>query len=211
MARTLKITAFLKIRVYDHNGKLLTSFRKPANLIVGNLHKLLALLFFKDYDASRLPADTVYPPFVDSGGTTRPGNRLRDRINHAIIRVQNEQWAAYTFDYSGPTRVMIAIGTGTNPPTIHDYILQSEVAYATSPTRIVGVLSDGRFRVTHAIAIGLTSEITITEAGIWFQFYAYSETSGGYVSPWIMLCRDVFTGITVPAGGTIAVEYSFIV
>jgi len=211
MVKTLKISARLKITAFDAQGRKIARISKPVNLLLGNAHKMLAVLFFKETAVTALPFNTVYPSFNDANNVSRYGNRMRSKDNHALTNIQNENWAGTTFGYTGIGNVMLGVGTGTTEPALQDYALASEAASGVNPSRVVAVLSDGRFKVTYAITFTFASAINITEAGIWFQFYVYSETAGAWGGKWVMLARDVFTAISVPAGGSVAIEYSFTV
>jgi len=211
MVKTLKISARLKVTAFDAQGRKVAQLSKPVNLLLGNVHKMLAILFFKDYQLGLLPTNTVYPSFTDANNVSRAGNRMRSKDNHALSYIQNENFASSTFNYTGVGYVMLGVGTGTAEPTLQDYTLASEAASGVNPSRVVTVLPDGRFKVTYSITFTFASAINITEAGIWFQFYVNSETAGTSGARWVMLARDVFTAISVPAGGSVAVEYSFTV
>lgn len=104
-------------------------------------------------------------------------------------------------------------GTGTTPPTMDDYNLESPISDGTLSDTTVPSLQKGfekdhaRIYASHEVANNGTSDVTITEVGV---FGAPSATSTDI----FMIDRTVLsTPITIPAGGsksiTIAIKFDY--
>jgi hypothetical protein len=94
----------------------------------------------------------------------------------------------------------INAGTGSTAAAFTDYNLQSQSA-STSGTEAatVGSISSNTFTVTATITNGSGSTITYAEVGI-------QVTVNSHV---YLITHDVFSGLAVSNGGTLAVTYTF--
>lgn len=103
------------------------------------------------------------------------------------------------------TSAGIVLGTGTTPPTIHDYRLESQIT--SGLTSQVSTLVDEDNNRIYKITLISTSEdpITIGEIGIMGGFYASERSGYNYA----LIERTVLDEpVTIPAGEIGIVEYT---
>ena len=104
-------------------------------------------------------------------------------------------------------------GTGTTPPTMDDYNLESPILDGTLSSSSTASPQKGfeqdhaRIYATHEVTNNSTSDVTVTEVGV---FGAPSSSSKNV----FMIDRTVLnTPITIPAGGsksiTIAIKFDY--
>lgn len=142
---------------------------------------------------------------VDKGLDTITANFAKTLLAQVIVgrgyistTIKRENGTSYTHDWWDFRNRKIAIGTGTTPPTVDDYALESKVAETDAVSR--KDLDNG---VELSATIYLNEAYTISECG--YFLFEYSANN------WILLARDVFEGISVPAGGSFVVAYKFLV
>jgi len=188
------LKAELRVEVRDKRGKLIDVRESKSDLILNNFRNILAALLkpYEDLAAkARRDASTV-----DLGGTSR---------SIPVWGNYEGGWdlgVAFTGAHKSPSwpiGVRIRIGTSTVAPSRGDYKLGAEVAYGT-PSQTVGA-----DYISWAISITLTTAADIAEAGMscFFQLATAASTATCEV----LLFRDTFTPVSVPAGGTISVTY----
>lgn len=138
------------------------------------------------------------------GGNWGPRKAIRDTSN-------TRQWAYVgTNDFQcnaavGVTSSGILVGTGTNPPSIDDYVMQTPIAHGTgsgqmqySAVTFGAPASDGttsQFTITRDFANNSGSSITVREIGL------VVSQPGSFLT-----IRDA-VNITVPNGETLTVNY----
>jgi len=190
------LKAELKIEVRDRKGKLIAKRKCQSDLILDNFKLMLSTLM-TPYE--RIAVNTVRSvTLVDLTGTSRS----------VPIWANRTVPSGYGLNFTGCHRdpdfaigVRIRIGTSTVSPTRGDYKLGSEVALGT-PTRTVGA-----DYISWAVSIVLDAAADIAEAGLSIRCIVagYGATPEPHR---IMLFRDTFTPVSVPAGGTISVTYT---
>lgn len=93
----------------------------------------------------------------------------------------------------------VRVGSGNTAPTISDYALQSEVA-AVVPNPPVVVTSGNIIKVLFTATFTFQMEKTCGEVGV-----SVSDFLDG--SNAMLITRDIYTPVTVPAGGALALQY----
>ena len=99
----------------------------------------------------------------------------------------------------------IVLGSGTTPPTLHDYRLVSLITSGLTPT--VSMTYDEEENLVYKITLTSTASepISIGEIGIRAGFYAGSNSGLNYA----LMERTVLDEpVTIPAGGVGIVEYA---
>jgi len=189
------LKAELRIEVRDKKGKLIAIRRCKSDLILNNFKNVLAVLLTPYVDLGL--GDRKTAGVTDIGGTARTLTVWANRANTGGYGLN---FTGAHRDPSWPIGVRIRIGTSTVAPTRDDYKLGAEVKYG-SPTQTVGA-----DYISWAISLVLDAAADIAEAGMscFFQLGFAAPTS------WceVLLFRDTFTPISVPAGGTISVTYT---
>jgi len=186
----------LTIEVRDKEGKLIKKICKESDLILENFRDLIAEVLYPYVTVAVNSWRTA--ALIDTGGTAR---------SVAVFSTAN---TADTGDggnflmkryWDTDFGVRIAIGTSTVSPTRADYKLGAEVARGI-PTQTIGA-----DYISWAISITLTTAQDIAEAGLML----YCIVAGYTVTPTladILMFRDTFTPVSVPAGGTISITYT---
>jgi len=100
------------------------------------------------------------------------------------------------FSSASPYGVKIQIGSGITTPTRDDYWLETPVAEGVPEQTIQPE------EIMWKVSITLTSAADISEAGL-----SLILLDSGNVARTVLLCRDTFTAISVPAGGVISITY----
>jgi len=202
------LKAQLKIEVRDKEGKLVAVRKKEIDLILDNFRDILAALLTPQFDFSDITSPAVvgaakYAGIVDLEGTAR------DVPTHAIATVGTTDNVGMTitclsgYDYviKGSIGVTILIGTSTAAPTRGDYKLGAQVAWGI-PTQTVGA-----DYISWAVSIVLETAADIAEAGLSIFANVVAPLTTRVMKA-ILLFRDTFTAVSVPAGGTISVTYT---
>lgn len=103
------------------------------------------------------------------------------------------------------TGVGIVLGSGTTPPTIHDYQLESPITSGLTP--LVSTTHDADNNLVYNITLTSTATepISIGEIGIRSGFYAGANSGLNYA----LMERTVLDEpVIIPAGGIGVVEYT---
>lgn len=121
---------------------------------------------------------------------------------------------------SGDTTLGIIVGTGTTPPTINDYVIETPIAHGTGAGELqYGAVTFGapsadsstsQFTITRDIANNSGGTITVSEIVLYVTmkepYGAYHEC--GRYTCYACILRDVISGgIAVPSGQTLTVNY----
>jgi len=197
----------LEVKAYDREGRLIAERRRETDLILDNFKEILAAMLTPHYSWSAVTgggvkAAEVLAPLVDTGGTAR------DTAIHGVYTVGTANSvpinilavSGYNSIGAGDFGVRIEIGTSTVAPSRSDYKLGAKVAEGT-PTKTVGV-----DYISWAVSIVLETAADIAEAGLYLRANL-SPTGAPWYIGGVLLFRDTFTPISVPAGGTISVTY----
>ena len=181
----VQIVGELELRILDKNGELERMFTKPMNSLIRNFTRLV-------YGELNSAACNMY----DTSGTLRAEAYTSGRALNAGIGNQN---------YG------IQVGTGTNPVTISDYKLQTQIANGTGAgqlayqaTVVSGIYEDANqsyFTVTRNFNNGSGGTITVQEAGL----VHYNAANSWY----FLHARDLTGAIDVLNGKTLVVQYTF--
>jgi len=174
------------IEVRDAKGRLVARRYIKGKLILNNFKNWIGGALGREESLSGATDATINASMVDIGGTART-----IAVRYVVYGADRYSFQGRTYN-TGTFRVgtLIRVGTGTIAPTRDDYALGAEYAYGV-PTVTIGA-----DYVAWSVGITLVTGATITEAGL-------SQKAGGAYD--ILLTRDVFTGVTVPDGGTISV------
>jgi len=129
---------------------------------------------------------------------------VESRAAYKIIDLTNVErtGSASSGLYFTSTDARIRVGTGSNPVSISNYALQTEVM-----TQVVDdgkIWSNGnQFNVTADSTMVSPSAYAIRECGLsvsWFDASAFKT---------VLICRDVFSAINLNAGDVLTVRYIF--
>jgi len=185
----------LKVEVRDRRGKIDEVRKQESDLILDNFRDFLAEIL---YPYGTLVANTArYVAVVDSLGTARNVaifSTLAVAVGEALnfVGVDNLDIKLGS---------LIQIGTSTVAPTRGDYALGAPVKSGT-PTQTVGA-----DYISWAVSLVLDTALDIAEAGL----HIHCIVAGFGAAPAtksVLLFRDTFTPVSVPAGGTISITYT---
>jgi hypothetical protein len=103
-------------------------------------------------------------------------------------------------------QLKVAIGTGTTGAAHTDYYLQTPISGASAyPSSITESNPSGSILyVSFSVTITLSSAYTVSEAVV---VIIVKDSSGNNQA--ISITHDVFTGVAVPANGSITLNYTF--
>ena len=119
--------------------------------------------------------------------------RMTDRVN------SEKPWITSKF-YVNEDEAEIRLGTGSTPVAVTDYKLQTEVLNQLVDDSSIWT-SGNEFNVTYDTTIVSDGSYTITEAGISIDTVSSSD---GF-----LMCRDVFSGISIVNGDVLVIRYIF--
>jgi len=198
----------LRVEARNRKGKLVAERVKEADLMLNNFKNIIASLLIPEFSfagaaVANQKTFEQYASVVDTGGVTRDvathgGFTVGAGDNFLIALLALSGYDAYT---SGSLGVRIRVGTSTVGPTRNDYALGAEVANGI-PTQTVGA-----DYVSWAVSIVLETAADITEAGLSLRCMAGSVGSAPTFVD-VLLFRDVFTAVSVEAGGSISITYT---
>jgi len=185
----------MRVEVRDKEGKLLAVRVNRSDLILNNFKKALAtwLTPFQELAAGARKKVEL----VDMGGTTQT---VTIWANDAISSGYGLTFTAAQRDPFYPVGARIWVGTSTVSPTRNDYKLGADVGYAT-PSQTIGA-----DYISWAASIVLETAADVAEAGL----SCFFQLGWKVATDWrqILMFRDTFTPISVPAGGTISITYT---
>ena len=116
----------------------------------------------------------------------------------------NRNYYAQSLCTIAGTQAKIAIGTGTDTPTISDYSLDTKVGEET--VNDVRIWYNGnQMNLTIDTTFLIESSYSITETGLFT--YVKGSLSSYYH---MMMCRDTFNAISVDSGDTLTVRYVWV-
>ena len=134
------------------------------------------------------------------------GERYADaNNNYKVIDIDNVEHSFTNqiyFGYMHSHPAKIRLGTGTNPVAVTNYKLQTEVLNQVVDDGSIWV-NGNQFNVTADSTMVSDGSYIITECGLSVGF----GVSGGADS--FLICRDVFSGITINNADVIVVRYIF--
>jgi len=184
----------LHIKAFDQEGNLVGEVYKESDPFVKNWQAFFAAIFGSDTNYARPNIITT----TGGGTATIYGGLTSLNIFYGTITSENIAGTDYYSSF------VIAIGTGTSPVGLGNYTLQSLVVKGIPFLTITE--SGNAFNITLSRSFTLASAYTISEAGLYFFSYYYTTAAS---TNYYLLARDTFTGISVPAGGSIEVKYIF--
>jgi hypothetical protein len=174
----------LIVKAYDKDGRLIATRHRRRGLMVVGFRRIVA--YAGIYSIRSANYNTTA---TDEGGTSRTFNvGGRGVVDYQILH-----------NYGTP-QSKIAVGSGTTAPADANYSLQTKEGETDAVTQTE--LSNGH---SYGATITFTVAKTITESG---YFGSYTHTGGARVN--VLLARDTFTAISVPADGSVTVTYKFL-
>jgi len=181
----------LDVTVTDKDGTVKATRQKVGDLVLTNFAYIIGGVF-KNPAALGGSVEAITGVKQSTGSSVYPTLKSTTTTSGGI-------WGLYPTSYY--RRTYLAVGTGTNTPSVSDYVLQTEVESKTM------IAADGSYasgNVTFYGAVTMTASRTITEAGI----YAYMYIGSGI---YILLLRDTFAGISVVSTDTVTVSYTLMI
>jgi hypothetical protein len=191
--------AVIEYEVKDKNGKLIEKGKFPSKSWVGNLIRLLNMLW--DTWASVTSTGSVYyyytkTLYVDTSGSAR----MLGIISGATGSFGGEAPA-------GDTSAGILVGTSDTPVSLGQYNLlgliphgtgSGQLSYGATVVEDLTIDTTYFFRIIRTFTNNSGASITVREIGLFLKT----------VSPGFMFARDVPPSpITVPAGSTLTIRY----
>jgi len=185
----------LRVEVRDEEGKPVATRKCRGDLILDNFKELLAAIL--------MPCMTLAAGANTTASlVTLAGEAVSTSIwaNSAITSGQGLNFTGFQRSPDAEVGMWIMVGTSTVSPTRGDYKLGAEVARAI-PSQTVGA-----DYISWSVSIVLEAAADIAEAGL--MGFIQRNFAASIVVDAILLFRDTFTPISVPAGGTISVTYT---
>jgi len=132
------------------------------------------------------------------------GDRYVDVYNtYKMVDIDNvERQFDYSKIYFSRAEDRVRLGIGTNPVVVTNYALQTEVLNQKVDDGTIWVVGN-QFNVTADSTIVSDGSYSISECGLSIHLYC----SGGLYS--VLMCRDVFSPISVNNADVIVVRYIF--
>jgi len=177
-------STLLLVKAYDKDGNLIAERAKEGDLWLRNWGKFLQLLFNPD-----------------SGTTTS-----LTAIDGSSRIIEIRYWGSndnIIFSEVGDGSVRVVIGSGTTSVSVDDYNLANQVAEATVSSPSLSV-SGNSMNITFSASFTLDTATDVSESGVKMLMEEYEASNN---DKWILLIRDTFDAVSVPAGGTITITY----
>jgi hypothetical protein len=184
----------IHIIVKDKDGKTLRELDHEDKTFLQQWQAIIAALF-KNLGYLSYTSTTTFS-CKDTGGTTR---------NLGGVGVSASPFFAAALE--GTSGAMeVALGTGTTVAAYTDYGLQFAVSGATAyPSSISTSNPSGNILyVSFSVTITIAAGATVSEAVVLINAYDSAGASRA-----LAITHDVFTGVAVPAGGSITLNYTF--
>ena len=182
----------LDITAHDADGREIAHICKDNDLYLWNFAVMIAH-WIKRWNKT---ADPVTFQYTDITGTVR------------TITAATHVWASHNIDGSTDNNdghwantLRAILGSGSTPPTILDSALEQQVAEAV-PTNVSLITAGNILKQLFSATFPMAEETIASEIGLRMKTM---DNLGGTV----LLTRDIFTPVTVPAGGSLTVQYEF--
>lgn len=187
-----EVGAILELTVRDKTGRITDHREMKSKSFV---RQFLELLYIQMYQISEVTRYNVR----DITNTLQAWNNIKT-----------------IFDVTAAANVVsqgIIVGTGTTPPTIDDYVIETIIAHGVGAGQLqYGVVSFGaptsdattsQFEITRNFANASGGDVTVNELAVYVEGDSYYEGLHSF-----MIIRDVIAGgIVVPTGQTLTVNY----
>jgi len=188
-------TVKLHILVHDKDGKLVKEKFIDNDMYLDQWGAIIAALF-KNLGNVTYSLSTTYSCKDTTGAAVTLGG---------VASTGNSPFFATALEgLSG--ELQVAIGTGTTAAVHTDYALQTPISGATAyPSSVSESNPSGSILyVSFSVTITLSSAATVSEAVV--QLIALNSAGAQKT---LAITHDVFTGVAVPAGGSITLNYTF--
>lgn len=139
----------------------------------------------------------AYEYFVDSTGTKVYG------YNNILAGSDIGGWTSNVIREENPTMCGTSFGTGTTPPTLDDYKMESVITsgFTVLSSALIQSQEDGKYihdRV-YSLKNNTENDMTISEIGLFSRVLNGSSTSAGY--KYVLMFRTVLDNpVTIPPG-----------
>jgi hypothetical protein len=184
----------LQIIVKDKDGEILEEKNHDNDMYLDQWQAIIASLF-KNLGNGTYSASTTFN-CKDTGGTSRTLGGVAGTGNSPFFATALE---------GASGGMQVSIGTGTNAAAHSDYALQTPAGYSAYPSSITtSNPSGGILYVSFSVTITCTNATTVSEAIV-----TVNALDNGGTSRTLAITHDVFTGVPVPAGGSITLNYTF--
>jgi hypothetical protein len=183
----------LHITVKDKDGKTLNELDHNEDMWLDQWGMIMAALF-KNLGVGTYAGATTFT-CKDTSGTSRnlggASGNSSPFFENVLMGLANQ--------------VLVQVGTGTSAAAHTDYGLQAAVSGATSyPTSISESNPSGNILyVSFSVTITIASATTVSEAVI---TVVVLDSTGAQRT--LAITHDVFTGVPVPGGGSITLNYT---
>lgn len=159
-----------------------------------------------DNNTPRFQSQTIYN--VGSSGEgdgaefppTDADDSHREEVSKCIINALNQLTTNNAIARQTAQRLFMAVGTGTTEATEKDYSLENENTDIKCETITQTYTQTNKRQITATFSNPTTQNITLTEAGLFFETYFSLE----YRINTIMLARENIN-VTIPAGESKAI------
>lgn len=184
------------VKGFDEDGNVITEEYKKNDLYLWNFGVFLTH-WIKRWNNTSDP--TTYQ-YTDITGTVRT-------ISGAVYSSHNMNSYYDPGSYEGnwANSLKAIVGSNDTPPMITDYQLYAEVAEAL-PTAPALITSGSILKQLFSATFPMSSETVCAEIGLKMKSQDRGEGNAGYYT---LITRDVFAPVTVPAGGSLTVQFEF--
>lgn len=180
----------LHISVKDADGAIISETCKNNDLYLWNFAVMITH-WIKRWNKISDPTSYQY---TDINGTVQ------------TITSGTHVWASHNYDgynYNignwGNT-LRAVLGSGSTPPVITDYCLNQQVAEAV-PTSVALVTAGNVIKQLFSATFPMAEETIGAEIGLRMKMMDNVGT--------VLITRDIFVPVTIPAGGSLTVQYEF--
>lgn len=199
--------AYIEWEVKDKDGRIVKRGRQEAKSWVGNIVCFLSSIFYSGQFTQIGSANYYgYTPRADLKDTAGVARGVALYFGSATAAPLGARAPAGEIEYG------IAVGTGTNPPALGNFALQSRIGHGTGPGQLqYGAVTVEEmtkdttwlFRVVRSFTNASGAAITVYEVGLIVAL----PRDWSYYSCFL-LARDVISGgINVPDGATLTLRY----
>lgn len=180
----------LKITTRNAEGEIIAEEYKENDIYLWNWAVFLAQILKLQF----APLDATTYGYKSTQGTARV-------TTNANLNGNNDPGNNWGSDCGGLWRVQI--GGGTNAPAITDYSLQTWIK-EVQPTIPDIVTATPILKIVFSSTFSFTADTTVSETAVKATGMI---TSGITSADDYILTRDIFTPVTVPAGGTVTLQH----
>lgn len=184
----------LIITARDADGNQISQECREGDLYLWNFASMLAHFFWRQFNTADI---TAYSQTSLNGTAITADSSFGS--SHSLYSQNNAYWRS---------TLRALVSTGTTSPTITDYALGglTSISAMTTCPKIITTTGSNILKLMMSATFPMVSETICGDCGLVMKSPATINNTQTDATK-ILLTRDIFTPVTVPAGGSLTIQF----